>query len=92
MGQGRRRGADRLTVAAAFKLLLSGRVGRLLSIGLPYAWLLLFFLLPFLIVLKISFAEPVLGQPPYTPLAQLTDARTLELHLNLGNYLLVGQD
>jgi putrescine transport system permease protein len=39
-----------------------------LAIAPPYAWLLLFFGLPFLIVLKISFAEPVMGVPPYTPL------------------------
>ena len=31
-------------------------------------WLLLFFLVPFLLVLKISFASAVAGvQPPYTP-------------------------
>jgi putrescine transport system permease protein len=39
-----------------------------LAIAPPYAWLLLFFGLPFLIVLKISFAEPVMSVPPYTPL------------------------
>jgi putrescine transport system permease protein len=39
-----------------------------LVIGPPYLWLLVFFGLPFLIVLKISFAEPVMGSPPYTPL------------------------
>jgi putrescine transport system permease protein len=40
------------------------RVGLLL----PYGWLLLFFLAPFLIVLKISFADPLVAQPPFTPL------------------------
>ena len=35
-------------------------------IAAPYLWLLLFFLVPFAIVLKISLAEPVFGQPPYT--------------------------
>ena len=35
-------------------------------IAAPYLWLLLFFLAPFAIVLKISLAEPVFGQPPYT--------------------------
>jgi len=34
----------------------------------PYAWLALFFLVPFLIVLKISLADQALGIPPYTPL------------------------
>ncbi len=41
---------------------------RWLAIAPPYVWLMLFFGLPFLIVLKISFAEPVMGSPPYTPL------------------------
>jgi putrescine transport system permease protein len=35
-------------------------------IAAPYLWLLLFFLTPFAIVLKISLAEPVFGQPPYS--------------------------
>jgi len=35
-------------------------------IAAPYLWLLLFFLVPFAIVLKISLAEPVFGQPPYS--------------------------
>ena len=41
---------------------------RWLVIAPPYGWLLLFFALPFLIVIKISLAEPVMGSPPYTPL------------------------
>ena len=35
-------------------------------VAAPYLWLLLFFLAPFAIVLKISLAEPIFGQPPYT--------------------------
>jgi putrescine transport system permease protein len=37
-------------------------------LALPYAWLVLFFLVPFLIALKISVADSVIGIPPYTPL------------------------
>ncbi len=37
-------------------------------VALPYAWLLLFFLVPFLIVLKISLAHQAFTIPPYTPL------------------------
>jgi putrescine transport system permease protein len=40
-------------------------------VALPYAWLLVFFLVPFLIVLKISFSESAIAQPPYTPLLDL---------------------
>ena len=46
-----------------------GRLGsRLVFFGLPFGWLVLFFLLPFGIILKISFAQALLAQPPYTPL------------------------
>ena len=34
---------------------------------MPYIWLLVFFLTPFAIILKISLADPALAQPPFTP-------------------------
>ena len=43
------------------------RGGRFLLIGLPYFWMLVFFLVPFLIVAKISFSSSVIAQPPYEP-------------------------
>lgn len=50
-----------------------------------YLWLLLFFLLPFIIVLKISFSEAAIAQPPFTNLVEWTrDVVTIKL--NLGNY------
>ena len=33
----------------------------------PYLWLLALFLVPFLIVLKISLSDTALSIPPYTP-------------------------
>ena len=33
----------------------------------PYLWLAVFFLAPFVIVLKISLSQTVLAQPPYSP-------------------------
>ncbi len=39
-----------------------------LLLALPFGWLLVFFLLPFLIVLKISFSESAIALPPYRPL------------------------
>jgi putrescine transport system permease protein len=38
---------------------------------LPALWLTLFFLVPFLIVLKISFSHPAIAQPPYVPVLDL---------------------
>ena len=37
------------------------------TIAIPYLWLFVFFLLPFAIILKISLADPVMAQPPFTP-------------------------
>ena len=47
---------------------MSAALRRRAVLALPYAWLVLFFLVPFLIALKISVAESVIGIPPYTPL------------------------
>jgi putrescine transport system permease protein len=64
-----------------------GLRGRTLVIAVPWIWLLLFFLIPFVIVLKISFAETRwLGTPPYSPLFEWVDAQFLQIKLNLGNY------
>jgi len=41
--------------------------GRRALILLPYLWLLVLFLVPFLIVLKISFSDVAISIPPYTP-------------------------
>lgn len=74
------------------KSLTQGRLGRAAVITLPYAWLLLFLLLPILIVLKISLAEIALASPPYTSMLQWIDERTLALQLHLGNYAYLWQD
>ncbi|QJF52997.1 ABC transporter permease subunit [Roseobacter ponti] len=40
---------------------------RFVLIAVPYAWLLALFLVPFIIVLKISLSDIELSIPPYTP-------------------------
>ncbi|MDU4093251.1 MAG: putrescine ABC transporter permease PotH, partial [Pantoea sp.] len=65
--------------------------GRKLVIALPYLWLALFFLLPFLIVLKISFAEIARAIPPYTELLSWADDQ-LTLVFNLANYFQLTDD
>ena len=60
--------------------------------GVPYLWLLLFFLVPFAIVLKISLAETRIGIPPYTDLlARGTDGSWQWLG-TLGNYAVLAGD
>lgn len=62
------------------------RPGRGAVISIPYLWLFLFFVVPFLFVLKISFAEMQIAMPPYTDLLSYVDEK-LDFSLNLGNYL-----
>jgi len=38
----------------------------------PYVWMVLFFLVPFAFVLKISLSETAIAQPPYTPVFDFT--------------------
>lgn len=40
---------------------------RRFAVAIPYLWLLVFFLAPFAIIFKISLADPVIAQPPFTP-------------------------
>ena len=42
-------------------------------LGAPFLWLALFFLVPFVIVLKISFSQAALAQPPYEPVLSLAE-------------------
>ncbi|KLB21409.1 spermidine/putrescine ABC transporter permease, partial [Xanthomonas hortorum pv. gardneri] len=61
-------------------------------IAAPYLWLLLFFAIPFLIVLKISFAEHATAMPPYTPLFAVAADGVVSIKLHLGNYLALLRD
>lgn len=65
--------------------------GRHAVIGVPFFWMLLFFLLPFAIIIKISFAEADIAIPPYTSLTEWADNQ-LTILLNFGNYVLLSED
>jgi putrescine transport system permease protein len=55
--------------------------GRRLVAGIPTLWLLLLFLIPFIIVFRISFSEVRLAIPPYTPLIAWHHGKpVLEVH------------
>lgn len=58
-------------------------------IGVPYLWLLLFFLLPFLIVLKISVSEMDIAS--VKDVITMQDGK-LDLNLRFGNYLTLVSD
>lgn len=57
----------------------------------PFVWLLLFFLVPFILVVKISFADQQLGIPPYTQLVSFVDG-VLHIALDLSHYAFLFQD
>jgi putrescine transport system permease protein len=57
----------------------------------PYLWLAVFFLLPFLIVLKISLAEAIIAMPPYSAVVEWTGER-LRLAVTLENYAFLLSD
>ncbi|MGH8782651.1 ABC transporter permease subunit [Paraburkholderia sp.] len=59
--------------------------GRTAVVAGPFIWLLLFFLVPFLLVVKISFADLRLGIPPYTELLTFKDG-FVHLALDLSHY------
>ncbi|MCG6573108.1 ABC transporter permease subunit [Pseudomonas sp. AF32] len=65
--------------------------GRQLVIGVPFIWLFLFFMLPFFIVLKISFAEADVAIPPYTEIYSYVDQK-LQILLNIANYAMLSED
>ncbi len=75
-------------LAAAF-------VSRLVII-VPYVWLLFFFLIPFLIVFKISLSTTAIAMPPYTPVLGFGDGISGFIdglkQLSFDNYVWLTQD
>ena len=61
-------------------------------VALPYLWLLLFFVVPFVIVLKISFSDVDLAIPPYKPLLEWVGKNSLAIRLNFNNYAFLFTD
>lgn len=52
---------------------LANAVLNRIVIAVPYLWLLIFFLVPFFIVFKISLSQPTIAMPPYTPTFDLSE-------------------
>jgi putrescine transport system permease protein len=68
-----------------------GLKGRVLVIAIPTVWLLVFFLIPFLVVAKISFSEAAIARPPYLPIVEWIDG-FFRVNLNFNNYLFLLED
>jgi putrescine transport system permease protein len=71
-------------------------LGARLLVLLPALWLCVFFLVPFLIVLKISLSETVIAQPPYLPVLDLSagwqGVKNFLSGLRLDNYAMLFTD
>ncbi len=63
-----------------------------LTIGIPYLWLIIFFLVPFLIVFKISLSETAIQMPPYNPVFDGTDTADKLKSLSFSNYVWLTED
>ncbi|MHA6267006.1 ABC transporter permease subunit [Aliiroseovarius sp. CAU 1755] len=65
-------------------------------ISVPYLWLLALFLVPFLIVLKISLSDTALAIPPYTPTLDISQGwegiKAWWTALDLENYFWLASD
>lgn len=65
---------------------LRKHAGRPIVIAVPYLWLVVLFLVPFVIVFKISFSETRLAMPPYAPLIEWRDGVPAAVKLYFANY------
>ena len=69
---------------------------RLTLIAIPYLWLLALFLVPFLIVLKISLSDTAIAIPPYTPTLDLSEGwagfKAFLSQLDMENFTWLTQD
>ncbi|MCR5084375.1 MAG: ABC transporter permease subunit [Succinivibrionaceae bacterium] len=60
-------------------------------LSIPYLWMLLFFLLPFLIIFKISLSVTEIAIPPYSPLVTFEEG-AMQIILHLENYTSIFYD
>ncbi len=89
--------ADGAKQAAARSAITGWRPsGRSIVVAVPYLWLVALFLVPFLIVFKISLSETAIAQPPYLPLfdpaAGWQGLREYLAGLSFSNYLTLAGD
>ncbi len=61
-------------------------------IYIPSFWIIVFFICPCLILIKISFSDGVIASPPYTSLIDWISGYTLQIRFNLNNYLILFTD
>jgi putrescine transport system permease protein len=70
--------------------------GARLMVRVPFLWLVVFFLIPFLIVIKISLSQTAIAMPPYVPVLDLAAGwagiREFVAELGLDNFAILLPD
>src|SRR5690349_24498657 len=88
--------ADMKTADIGSRRIGQGRWGARLVVSVPYVWLAVFFLVPFLIVLKISLSQTAIALPPYVPVLDLAAGwegiKSFVSGLGLDNYATLFSD
>jgi len=63
-----------------------------LIVFIPYFWLLVFFLAPFFIVLKISLSEATIASPPFLPMIEWADEGIMKIKVVFDNFAYLWED
>ena len=63
-----------------------------LIVFVPFFWLLIFFLAPFFIVLKISLSEAIIASPPFMPMIEWADEGVMRIKLVFDNFTYLWED
>ena len=61
-------------------------------LAIPFVWLLMFFLFPFIIVAKISLAELKIASPPFTNMFEWVDGGIITIRIVFDNYIYIMTD
>lgn len=65
---------------------------RSIVVFIPYVWLMLFFLLPFFIIAKISVAELIIASPPFTDMIEWAEDGAMSIRVTFDNFIYLFED
>jgi len=68
---------------------LVGWSDRWMVIAIPLLWFLVFFLVPFFVLGRISLSEAIIARPPYSPLWETAPDGSIEILASLQNYAFI---
>jgi len=72
---------------------IEDKIWRKIVLGIPFLWMIIFFLIPFLLVFQISLTESTSSSPPYTSMLESVEELTVSIKLIFYNYsVLIADD